>query len=245
MAIKSVPIAFSATRAPKRLAGGKVELGLEVTTIPNVDSSTTQPNVCFADNGLSNTNQLVIAAEPRVRVGIGSGFAAEAGWVPPIPISGVTANLFGLSAGWTSMPFGAFVVEIRGNAAFGTVSGAFTCTVARTQDPTSSCFHGSVSDDKFKPGIYGGDVLLGANLAEGRLRPYLGGGYVYLSPSFQVHRTDQFGNVDNTIVKTTLSRATITGGVTFDISHKVSLTGQYFTFVSDGSAVSVTVRVLL
>lgn len=245
MAIKSVPVAFSATRAPKRLAAGKVELGLEVMTVPDVDSLTNQPTVCGTGRGLENTNQLVLAAEPRVRVGIGSGFAAEAGWVPPIPVSGVTANLFGFSFGWTSMPFGALVVEIRGNAAFGTVSGAFTCTEARVQDPTSTCFGGSVSDDKFKPGVYGADVLLGGNFAEGRLRPYLGGGYAYLSPSFEVNRTDRFGNLDNTIVVSTMSRATITGGVTFDISKKISLTGQYFTFVSDGSSVSVTFRAQL
>ena len=92
MGTKSVAIAFTPTRGPARMPLGRVELGLGVLTVPQVSDDENTPITCFTGETLSNTNALVVAAQPRIRVGLGGGFAAEAGWVPPVSVSGALAS---------------------------------------------------------------------------------------------------------------------------------------------------------
>ena len=246
MGTKSVAIAFTPTRGPGRAAAGRVELGLGVLTVPEVDQDALAPTTCGSGESLSNTNQLVVAAQPRVRVGLGKGFAAEAGWIPPIPVSGVSANIVGLGADWSSPPIGGVLTaNFSLNAAFGTVKGAFTCDDRDVLDPANSCYQGTPSDDSFMPAVYGADLTLGASLSKGTVRPYLGGGYTRLSPKFQVNFTNRLGIVDNNRVEATLNAAAIFGGLTWDLTRRWSVTGQFFSLVSYGTSVSFTTRFAL
>lgn len=245
MGIKSVPIAFSPARAPRPAPGGTVELAIEGFTVPRAPDENLAPTACGGDDGLANTNQLVVAGRPRVRVALGAGFALEAGWVPPIPVGGVTANLFSGSLGWTTMAGSTVAIELRGHAATGTVKGAFTCTEPETQSPSSPCFGASVSNDTFKPMIIGGDVSVGGLFGGGRVRPYVGGGYSRLSPSFEVHYTTAGGQLDDSVVETSLNRISLLGGCSFDLSPTWSITGQLYTVLKDASTVSFTLRAVL
>jgi hypothetical protein len=245
MGIKSVPIAFSPARAPNPGGDKRFELGIEGLTVPKAPDENLAPNACGGDDGLSNTNQLVVAARPRARVALGGGFAIEAGWVPPIPVSGVTANLFGGSLNWVTAIGPVFALELRAHGATGTVKGAFTCTEPETVDPTSTCFGASVSNDSFKPLVVGGDLSFGGVFAEGRARPYVGGGYSYLRPEFEVNYTTAQGQLDNSVVEARLNRIALFGGFTFDLSNTWSVTGQLYAVLDDASTVSFTLRAAL
>lgn len=246
MGTKSVAVAFTPTRGPGHTTAGRVELGLGILTVPEVDEESLPPTTCGSGEALSNTNQLVVAAQPRIRVGLGKGLAAEAGWIPPIPVSGVTANILGLGADWTSQPMsGVLVANLSLNASFGTVHGSFTCDEQDVQNPANSCFEGTPSDDAFMPAVYGADLTLGGLFSKGAVRPYLGGGYTRLMPRFQVNFTNRLGILDDNRVEANLNAAAIFGGLTWDLAKRWSVTGQFYTLVSYGSSVSLTVRAAL
>lgn len=246
MGTKSVAIAFTPTRGPGHTTAGRVELGLGVLTVPEVNEDELAPTTCGSGEALSNTNQLVVAAQPRVRVGIGSGFAFEAGWIPPIPVSGVSANIIGLGADWTSAPMaGVLVANVSLNASFGSVHGAFTCDEQDVLDPANSCYQGTPSDDSFMPAVYGADVTLGGFFSKGTVRPFVGGGYTRLMPRFQVNFTNRLGILDDNRVEANLNAAAIFGGLTWELARRWSVTGQFYTLVSYGSSVSLTLRAAL
>ena len=246
MGTKSVAIAFSPTRGPSRMPAGRVELGLGVMTVPEVSDEENIPITCFSGETLSNTNALVVAAQPRVRVGLGGGFAAEAGWVPPVTLSGVKANILGLGADWTSGPLGkVLVANFSLNAAFGTVKGSFTCDDTDVQTPGNYCYQGTPSEDSFDPAVYGADLTLGASFNRGSVRPYIGGGYTRLMPRFQVNYTNSLGIVDNSKVESNLNAAALFGGLTWDLARRWSVTGQFFSLVNYGTSVSLTGRFAL
>lgn len=246
MGTKSVAIAFTPTRGPGHTSAGRVELGLGVLTVPEVDENDLAPITCGSGESLSNTNQLVVAAQPRIRVGLGGGFAAEAGWIPPIPVSGVTANILGLGADWSSKPMGGVLIaNFSLNASFGSVHGSFTCSEQDVQNPANSCFGGTPSDDSFNPAVYGADLTLGGTFNKGTVRPYLGGGYTRLMPRFQVNFTNRLGILDDNRVEANLNAAAIFGGLTWELAKRWSVTGQFYTLVTYGSSVSLTVRAAL
>lgn len=246
MGTKSVAIAFTPTRGPGHTTAGRVELGLGVLTVPEVNEDDLPPITCGSGESLSNTNQLVVAAQPRIRVGLGSGFAAEAGWIPPIPISGVKANIIGLGADWSSKPMaGVLIANLSLNASFGSVHGSFTCSDEDVLNPANSCYQGTPSDDSFNPAVYGADLTLGGTFNKGTVRPYLGGGYTRLMPRFQVNFTNRLGILDDNRVEANLNAAAIFGGLTWELARRWSVTGQFYTLVSYGSSVSFTVRAAL
>jgi hypothetical protein len=246
MGTKSVAIAFTPTRGPGHTTAGRVELGLGVLTVPEVNQDALAPTTCGSGESLSNTNQLVVAAQPRVRVGLGKGFAAEAGWIPPIAVNGVSANIVGLGADWSSPPMGGVLIaNLSLNASFGTVKGSFTCDDKDVLNPANSCYQGTPSDDSFMPAVYGADLALGASFSEGTVRPYLGGGYTRLMPTFQVNFTNRLGIVDDNRVEATLNAAAIFGGLTWELARRWSVTGQFYTLVSYGTSVSLTTRFAL
>jgi hypothetical protein len=246
MGTKSVAIAFTPTRGPGHTTAGRVELGLGVLTVPEVNQDALAPTTCGSGESLSNTNQLVVAAQPRVRVGLGKGFAAEAGWIPPIGVNGVSANIVGLGADWSSPPMGGVLIaNLSLNASFGTVKGSFTCDDKDVLNPANSCYQGTPSDDSFMPAVYGADLTLGASLSKGTVRPYLGGGYTRLMPTFQVNFTNRLGIVDDNRVEATLNAAAIFGGLTWELARRWSVTGQFYTLVSYGTSVSLTTRFAL
>ena len=246
MGTKSVAIAFTPTRGPGRTTAGRVELGLGLLTVPEVNEDDLAPTTCGSGESLSNTNQLVVAAQPRIRVGLGGGFAAEAGWIPPIPVSGVSASIIGLGADWSSPPMGGVLIaNLSLNASFGSVHGSFTCDKQDVLSPANSCYQGTPSDDSFMPAVYGADLTIGGFFNEGAVRPYVGGGYTRLMPRFQVNFTNGLGILDDNRVEANLNAVAIFGGLTWELARHWSVTGQFYSLVSYGSSISLTIRAAL
>ena len=166
----------------------------------------------------------------------------EVSWVPPVRVNGVKTNLFGFAVGRSAVTGKNGLARIRLFGVFGSIHGAFTCSEAATADSTDIvCFGGKISDDKFKPTMFGGDLSLAQAFANHHLIPYVGIGVSFLRPRFEVNHTDSGGITDNTKIKVNMTRFTAHGGITWLPSARLLLTAEAYAAPSD----AVTGRVML
>jgi hypothetical protein len=177
---------------------------------------------------------------PRIGLPLPLGLALEASWIPPVRVAGVTADLFGVSLA-KSFQLWSLTGSVRAHTTFGSIRAPITCNRAALSDRTSECFNGTLSDDRFSPNIFGADLSLGKTMLDGRLRPYIGGGYNRLEPRFQVNFTNQFGFVDRTRVVVNLDRLALFGGATWQMSGRFAATTEVYADPAD----AVTVRLAL
>jgi hypothetical protein len=240
LAIFSVPLAFSPTTAPDILAGFSV--GLEGASLPNVDPAKATPTICRPGQGPLNSDLLFGLLRPRIALPLPFGLALQASWIPPVPINGVKANLFGLSVGKSFGKLDGLVAAIRAHGTFGSIQGPITCDDAALADPVSECFQGTRSDDKYSPNIFGADVSLGWTMAGGKLRPYVGGGYNRLEPRFQVNFTNQFGMVDSTRIEVNLNRGVVFGGATWQLADRLGVAAEVYAAPADAVTGRLIVR---
>lgn len=232
--IRAVAVAFSPAAAPRVPAPGRVELGLELTYLTEIDSLTAVPETCYPGKAADNVNILSVLPRPRILVGLPAGFAFEGSWVPPIRFSGVKANLFGLGL---SRPLaiagGRGLVTPRLHATLGEVHAPVTCPEEVLDDPTSSCFNGTESDDSYQPNQLGVDVSLAWPLGSG-FTPYGGIGWEHLDPTFQVNFTNSQGTLDDTKVLVTLERAVVFGGLTWQ-TDQIRFSGEIWAAPTDAA----------
>jgi hypothetical protein len=236
----SVPLAFSPGAAPQPVP--EFGLAVEGASVPGVDRVTATPTTCRPGKGPEHTNFLPVLPRPRLVVPMPGGLGLELSWIPPLRVSGVRANLFGLSVEKSfGRPDGA-VLALRGHATFGSVRAPVTCDDDALGDPSSECFGGRRSDDRFRPNILGADLRVSIPLAQGRLRPYAGVGYNRLRPRFQVHFVNQFGELDRRRVEVNLDRVALFGGATWALGPQLGLTGELYAVPADGVSGRVVVR---
>ena len=240
LAIFSVPLAFSPTTAPELLPG--LQAGLEAAYLPKVDPATATPTICRPGQGPLNTDLIFALPRPRIGLPLPFGLALQASWIPPVPINGVKANLFGLSLGKSFGKLDGLVAAIRAHGTFGSIYGPITCDDAALADPVSECFQGTRSDDKYSPNIFGADVSLGWTMAGGKLRPYVGGGYNRLEPRFQVNHTNQFGMVDSTRIEVNLNRGVVFGGATWQLADWLGVAAEVYAAPADAVTARLVVR---
>jgi hypothetical protein len=238
--IVSVPLAFGRAQAPELLAGFR--LGLEAAYMPQVDDATATPTICRPGKGPENVNLSPVLPRPRLSVPLPLGLALEASWVPPVRVGGVKANLFGVSLARSFGNIDGVVASLRGHATFGSIRAPITCDDDALADPTSECFEGTRSDDRFSPNIFGADLAVSVPVAEGRLRPYLGAGYSRLAPRFQVNFTNSVGGVDTTRVIVNLDRLAVFGGATWNLSYRLALSGEVYAAPADAVSARLVLR---
>lgn len=246
MAIFAVPLAFSSAAAPAHLSAGRFQLGLELSYLPNVSPTVATPTICRPDKtGPENTDLLFAAPRPRVGLSLPAGFALEASWIPPVRMSEVKANLFGIAIARTT-PLGGrgMLLELRAHGTFGKVEAPITCDDAALQDAGSPCYQGTRSNDAFKPNVMGISAAVGWNLGRG-IRPYLGAGYNHLEPRFQVNFTNQFDVLDRRRVVVSLDRAVLFAGATWSPRPSVDLSGELYSAPADAITARITARIRL
>jgi hypothetical protein len=243
LARSSVPLAFSAAGAPESFR--VFQVGVEVASVPSIDPATATPTVCRPGKGPENTNLLPVFPRPRVTLSMPGRLTLEASWIPPVPVNGVRANLFGLALGKSFGQPDGIVLAIRGDATFGSINAPITCGDRALADPSSECYRGQRSDDRFQPNIFGADFTFSAPLVRGRLRPYVGAGYNNLRPRLQVHFVNQFGELDNTSVEVSLNRVSVFGGATWAATARFSVSGELYTVPADGMSGRLVVRTAL
>jgi hypothetical protein len=157
-------------------------------------------------------------------------------------VNGVKANLIGLALAKTVGRADGLAAAIRAHGTFGSVRAPVTCDQDALTDPGSECFHGTISDDRLSPNIFGLDVSVGWPMAGGRLRPYLGSGYTRLEPRFQVNFTNQFGDTDTTEVEVNLNRVALFGGAAWQLTQRLAITGEIYAAAADAVTGRLIVR---
>jgi hypothetical protein len=243
MAIFAVPLAFAGAGVPSA-SGSRLQLGLELSYLPNVDRATATPTICEPGKGPENTDLLFAVPRPRLALRLGSGFSIEGSWVPPIRINRVEANLFGLAVSWDHpVKKDVMALRLRAHGTFGRINAPITCNDAALQDAASQCYQGTRSDDRFRPNIFGGDAAFYWSVANRRVLPYFGLGYNRLMPRFQVNFTDAQGTTDNRRVEVDLDRMVVYGGLTWMASSRVGLSGEAYSAPSDALTGRVAIRV--
>lgn len=238
-AILSVPIAFTGARAPAPARG--ISIGLEAATLPVVDSVTATPSTCRPDKRSENTHPIAGILRPRLTVAA-AGFVFEASWVPPVRVNGVRANLVGLAVARPIRLRDGLFLGVRAHAVLGSLDGPITCDDRAIADPTSECFRGTRSDDTWRPGVFGGEVVIGAGRKS--IRPHLGVGYTFLRPRFQVNFTNAQGSTDRRQVNVDLQRVALFGGVTWR-SGRSSVSAEAYSTPADAVTARIVVRTLV
>jgi hypothetical protein len=241
----SAPLAFSSAQSPWVYRPGSVQIGLEGIYVPDASSSIATPTTCRPGKGPENVNLLSVFPRPRVAYALAEGILLEASWIPPVTVNGVRPNLWAFSLSRTVLLNQGTEFMGRAHAVIGTVKAPFVCPKSATTDPLSQCFGGTESNDTYKPDILGVELSVAFPRAQGRIRPYLGGGYNILHPRFQVDRRDSANQLDNQKVIVNLSRFAVFGGLTVAPSPAWSLTGEAYSTPSDLITARLRLNVVL
>ncbi len=244
LAIMSLPLVFSAVRAPAGVPRPTVTAGLEASYVPEPDAVTRTPTVCRPGKGPEETALLFAVPRPRFGVALPGGLSVEASWIPPIRINGVKANLVGFAVGET-MHLGRAWVAVRAHATLGVIHAPVTCNTDALADPVSECFNGTRSNDSFHPNIFGADAAIGWPVSGGQLRPYVGAGYNLLHPRFQVHFTNSQGSTDTRKVEVNLRRGVLFGGLTWAAAAAWEVSGEVYAAPGDAVTARVALRAAL
>ena len=238
-AILSVPVAFTGARAPA--VGHGLSIAVEAASLPTVGRTDATPTACRPDKGPENTNPIPGLIRPRVAYAT-HGLVFEASWIPPVRIDQVRANLIGLAIAHPHPLGRGWVLGLRAEAVLGSLRAPVTCPDAALRDPTSQCFGGTRSDDRWQPGVFGAEAVVGAGRAN--LRPHFGVGYSVLRPRFEVNFTNAADSTDHRRVEVNLQRIAVFAGVTMRMGSS-SLTAEAYSTPADAITARVVVRTLL
>lgn len=239
LAFYEAPLAFSPATAPQLLPAGSIRIGGELAPVPSPDPSLERTSICYEAKG-ENTRLAPVFARPRIAVALPLGFVVEASYLPPVTIADAQPNLGSLALSYTQrLPFAPaghpLLVTVRTHGTIGRVRGPITCPESALQvgDPDAPCFGQQPSRDTFKPRMFGAEGAVGTSTHNGRLGAYAGAGIMWLRPRFQVGFTDGAGNIDRTQIAVNLRRATLFGGLAFQVARALDLSAQLFAVPAD------------
>ena len=235
----SVPVAFTGARAPAPAHG--ISVGLEVASLPSVGRTNATPTACRPDKGPENTNPIPVLVRPRIAVAV-HGLVFEVSWIPPVRVDEVRANLIGLAVAHPHPLGSGWVLGLRAHAVLGSLRAPVTCPDAAIRDVTSQCFGGTRSDDRWQPGVFGAEAVIGAGRA--RIRPHFGVGYTWLRPRFEVNFTNATDSTDHRRVEVNLQRVAIFAGVSMRMGSS-TLTAEAYSTPADAVTARVVVRTRL
>jgi hypothetical protein len=240
----SVPLAYSMGQSPWIYRPGSVHIGVEGALLPDAKSGIRTPTKCRPTAGPENWNVARYLVRPRIGFALGDGVLFEASWLPPVRIGAVKPNLwsFALSRTVPLSTRGTMFVG-RAHATIGSVRAPITCSAAAVL-AAGPCFNGTKSNDRFSPNIFGVELGITWPLAQGRLRPYLGGGYNILHSRFQVSYTDSLGQANNQKTRVNLSRWTVFGGATLEPISGFMLSAEAYSAPSDLITARVRINVM-
>ena len=218
---------FTGFGAPREVEKGSIELGLEMAHVPHLSDA--QRRIGFDGIKLEDMNKTAVFARFRARLGIGSGWGASVGIVPPVEVGGAKPLMVSASVGGPVVDGERLRVGVRGFGHIGRIEGDITCdaeTVAAGVDPIRNAFNcAEVSEDELKQRV-GGLEISGA-LPLGTVEPYVAVGINYLDTSFQVHAFYS-GSTSDELLET--SGVTLSGslGVAVEAAESLRLTAEAF-----------------
>lgn len=190
--------------APQARQVGSVELGFEAGWIPNLSAE--ERTVGFAGTKEEDLNKLSAFGRLRATFGLPHRFALTAGWVPPVEINGVKANLISLALERSLLQRGAWALGLRLYGQTGDIEGDFTCGDRDLESPPGEPGNEFGCEERSQDTydlVYGGVELNGSYLLSGQRSPrlHLGLAANVLDMEFQVDAVT-FGFRDRTRLRT-------------------------------------------
>ena len=240
-------LALAQSRGPSLSAwsAGSIAAGFEVVRFPRIKDSDATPDTCNPGKGPEKANIVPGFARIRASVALPGRFVFDASWLPPVEIRGLAGSIIGLGLRRGYGLSQALSLDARAHATFGAIHGPITCDEGALENASSECFGGTLSDDEFKPTIYGGDVTLKRGAPGNALAFYGGTGYSRLTPRFQVNFRNSGGLLDTTRVRVDLHRVALFAGAAWSIAQRWTASAEVYATTEDGATVRVLVdRVL-
>lgn len=119
-------ISFLTSLGPvEPLDRGDVRLGLELLQVPHFDLE--QRTVGYGGRKEEDLNRSPVQVRIRATVGLGAGFSAELGLVPPVEVDGTEATLVSAALERSLVERGRGSLGVRLAGQLGEVEGDFTC----------------------------------------------------------------------------------------------------------------------
>lgn len=182
---------------------GSFQLGAEVIWVPELDEE--QRRVGYGGFKEEDINRSPVWARLRARVSLPAGFALEAGWIPPVEIDGVEANLVSLALDRRIFTVEPWSLGLRVHAQRGTAEGDFTCRAGGDHlfppgSPQNAFGCEAPSADEVELNYWGGELLLGHQRQAEGAAFFAGLSYNRLDTQFQVNALT-FGFLDRTLLR--------------------------------------------
>lgn len=213
---------------PDKTAPGALSLGIEAGWLPSL--SPEQRLVGFNGTKEENLNRTPLIGRPRVMVGLPHDFSVEAGYIPPIPVSGVKPNVLTLSVGRPVFSSSRGRVGLRLHGLVGRIKGDITCdadTVAAGQDPVRNPYAcEAVSADIMRLKAVGLETAGGLRLSK-QLETHLALGWNYFGSTFNVNARYS-GLIDKTRLLGSGPAFSLAGGASYEINPKTRVSGEIF-----------------
>jgi hypothetical protein len=177
---------FSGFGVPEPLEPGAFEISGEVSNIPQLSDA--ERRIGFVGTKLEDMNKSQVFGRIRARLGLGGGWSAEVGVVPPVTVGGAKPLMFAAAIGGPVLEDDRYRVGLRVHGQYGRVQGDITCdieTVAAGLNSPGNPFNcEEVSDDEAVH-RYGG-VEVSASLPQGSWEPYVALSGNYIDAEFRV-----------------------------------------------------------
>ena len=231
------PLTFSQLGALERLPAGAIRVGGDLTYVPTPSASLTHTDVCYSSKS-EHTGLASVFPRPRLIMGLGRGWSAEAMYLPPVTVAQATPNMGSVAVAWVGENARALMgahLTVRAHATFGSVKGPITCPRSAIQQTsaTSVCWASKPSEDTYSPNVLG--VEAGFAATRSRIAWYGGVGYALLMPRFRVGYTALNGTLDNTLVKVDLTRINAFAGLAYRVTRAVELSAQLYSVPDDAT----------
>lgn len=233
-AFYAAPLTFSPSGILGGLRPGSVQLGVDVTLIPEPDPEITRATECQGGKD-ENTRLSPLFPRPHLRVGLPAGFFAEAMYLPPITVADATPNLASFALGFARPFSDRLGFALRVHTTIGQIKGPITCNddALQTTDPEEPCYGEQESEDTYKPNIVGGEAAVTWRWLQG-LSGYVAAGVTSLKPRFQVGFAELDAPFDDTLVlPERMTRFTISVGSAYAVNSRIAITGELYSAPED------------
>jgi hypothetical protein len=216
---------FTGAGPAERRAPGALDFSLETIWVPELDKE--QRTVGYGGTKEEELNRSPIWARLRVRVALPAGWEAEAGYIPPLEIDGVKANLFAFAIGRQLARSGPFALGLRLHLQRGKAKGDFTCKEGKDHlFPTGSQQnpYGCEAPSKDEVSLDSTGLELTGSYDLGGRTPTLHAAVSYnrMDVEFQVDALT-FGFHDRSLLKNEGDVVTFATGATWKLRGKTSL----------------------
>ncbi|MEO8215904.1 MAG: hypothetical protein ABI718_02365 [Acidobacteriota bacterium] len=221
---------FTGLMPPESVRPWSLDAGVEGVSLPHLSAA--KRTVGFTGTKAEDLNKLPGYVRPRLTLGLPSDFSVTVGWVPPVTIRGLRANLYALSVERPLIVRASFSLGARAYGQRGYVRSDFTCPEEEVAFPVGS-----------PQNLYGcqapsGDVatlrqsgleLIGSRSFRtlGAPTVSLGAAGTYLDADFQVN-AETYGFLDRTHLFTHGIVYTFEGGVVWPVMPRVDAGLQLF-----------------